>query len=157
MSKSMPRAFQKCVTYRGGDDLSQSYRPLKSSRIFEEEKIRISHWAKFYFYIRPTQSFISEPAPFIQNMKDKSCCLMNQLWIGCLFSGEWKEGLTRLTGEKSDKDLLFQVSASGKVSFDMRKPFYAFSNSKNLKSLKNVKGQIFIPILATNDSKCSIN
>ena len=33
MSKSMPRAFQKCVTYGGADDLSHSYKPSKSSQI----------------------------------------------------------------------------------------------------------------------------
>ena len=33
MSKSMPRAFRKCVTCGDGDDLSHSYRPSKSSQI----------------------------------------------------------------------------------------------------------------------------
>ena len=39
----------------------------------------------------------------------------------------------------------------------MRKPFYAFCNSKNLKSLINVKGHIFISILATDDTDCNYN
>ena len=60
---------------------------------------------------------------------------------GCLLS-ECKEWLIRVTGGKSDKDLLFQVSASQKVSFDMRKPFYTLSNSKNLKSLLDARGRI---------------
>ena len=72
---------------------------------------------------------------------------------GCLLS-ECKEWLIRVTGGKSDKDLLFQVSASQKVSFDMRKPFYAFCNSKNLKSQINVKGHIFISIPAPDDTDC---
>ena len=37
MSKSMPRAFQKCVTFGGADDLSHSYKPSKSSQISEKK------------------------------------------------------------------------------------------------------------------------
>ena len=37
MSKSMPRAFQKCVTYGGADDLSHSYKPSKSSQISKKK------------------------------------------------------------------------------------------------------------------------
>ena len=80
--------------------------------------------------------------PFFQHLpfdpkhkgKKKISVTKNLFWTRCLFS-QCKERLTRLTGRKSDKDLLFQVSVAGKVSFDMRKPFYAFCNSENLKSL----------------------
>ena len=33
MSKSMARAFQICITHRGGDDFTLSYRPSKSTQI----------------------------------------------------------------------------------------------------------------------------
>ena len=33
MLKSMPGAFQKCITYGGGDDLTLSYRLAKSTQI----------------------------------------------------------------------------------------------------------------------------
>ena len=43
MSKGMPGAFQKCITYGGGDDLGMSYGLSKSTQIsitFEAEMSR---------------------------------------------------------------------------------------------------------------------
>ena len=43
MSKGMPGAFQKCITYGGGDDLTLSYGLSKSTQIsiiFEAEMSR---------------------------------------------------------------------------------------------------------------------
>ena len=43
MSKGMPRALQKCITYGGGDDLTLSYGLSKSTQIsiiFEAEMSR---------------------------------------------------------------------------------------------------------------------
>ena len=44
MSKSMPGAFQKCITYGGGDDLTLSYGPPKSTQIsfFSKAEMRCS-------------------------------------------------------------------------------------------------------------------
>ena len=42
MSKSMARAFQICITHRGGDDFTLSYRPSKSTQISFLKKAEMS-------------------------------------------------------------------------------------------------------------------
>ena len=118
--------------------------------------LKIKILPQFYFHIQPMLTISTSVCLLIwRNMKeDESDLVGNESTLNwCLFR-PWKEGLTRLTVRKSDKDLLFKVSASRKVSFDMRKPFYAFCNSKNLKSQINVKGHIFISIPAPDDTDC---
>ena len=115
--------------------------------------LKIKILPQFYFCIQPMSTFSTSVCLLIRRRMKVILLVMSQLWIWCLFT-PWKEGLTRLTVRKSDKDLLFKVSASQKVSFDIRKPFYAFCNSKNLKSQINVKGHIFISIPAPDDTDC---
>ena len=46
MSKSMARAFQICITHRGGDDFTLSYRPSKSTQISVLKKAEMSRSKK---------------------------------------------------------------------------------------------------------------
>ena len=59
MSKSMPGAFQKCRTYGGGDDLTLSYGPPKSTQIsilFEAEMRCLKTSSQAPSYARRLQS-----------------------------------------------------------------------------------------------------